>query len=225
MRAQLGSRRVHNGGHNSGGGHVGKRICRSGKRIGFGTLTGPLASGVRIVMNTALLALSDADALLREPALLRETLPFSFWGPFDAHPLGRLHPGLLIGRDAILMGQGTSPLSRSDRHCKGILGRPDGLENSQRWSRLIDLIIGCKLLRQNANIVHECTQGIFLPHNALRMVRGLYSSSVHSGSALLWAEVGEMFCCEKRWALESQRTKGTAEEQMRLILKSEIVNY
>ena len=34
-----------------------------------------------------------------------------------------------------------------------------------------------------------------------------------------------LFSCWKRWALESQRTKGTAEEQMRLILKSEIATY
>ena len=31
--------------------------------------------------------------------------------------------------------------------------------------------------------------------------------------------------CSKRWALESQRTKGTVEEQMRLILKSETAIY
>ena len=34
-----------------------------------------------------------------------------------------------------------------------------------------------------------------------------------------------LLSCSKRWALESQRTKGTAEEQMRLILKSEIAIY
>ena len=55
-------------------------------------------------MNMASLALSDADALLRQPALLGEALPFSLWSPFDAHPLRRLHPRLLIGRDMILMG-------------------------------------------------------------------------------------------------------------------------
>ena len=42
-------------------------------------------------------------------------------------------------------------------------------------------------------------------------------------------ELHKMDClllsCWKRWALESQRTKGTAEEQMRLILKSEIAIY
>ena len=34
-----------------------------------------------------------------------------------------------------------------------------------------------------------------------------------------------LLICWKGWALESQRTKGTAEEQMRLILKSEIAIY
>ena len=34
-----------------------------------------------------------------------------------------------------------------------------------------------------------------------------------------------LLSCWKRWALESQRTKGTAGEQMRLILKSEIAIY
>jgi hypothetical protein len=111
MRTQLGSGCMHNSRHNSGGGHVGKHICHSGKRIEFGVLTRPLTSGVRIIMNMVSLALSDTDALLHEPALLGEMFPFSFWGLFDAHPLGHLHPGLLIGHDAILMGQGTSLLS------------------------------------------------------------------------------------------------------------------
>ena len=55
-------------------------------------------------MNMASLALSDANALLCQPALLGEALPFSLWSPFDAHLLGRLRPRLLIGRDMILMG-------------------------------------------------------------------------------------------------------------------------
>ena len=62
-------------------------------------------------MNMASLALSGADALLCHSALLGEVLLFLLWGPFDAHPLGHLCPGLLIGRDMILMGQGASPLS------------------------------------------------------------------------------------------------------------------
>ena len=52
-------------------------------------------------MNPAALALSNTNALGSHPVLLRETLPFR-GAALDAHPLGRLHPGLLIGRDDVL---------------------------------------------------------------------------------------------------------------------------
>ena len=55
-------------------------------------------------MNMASLALSDANALLHQSALLGEVLPFLLWSLFDAHPLGHLCPRLLIGCDMILMG-------------------------------------------------------------------------------------------------------------------------
>jgi hypothetical protein len=52
-------------------------------------------------VNPAALALSNTDALRSHPALLRETLSFRSVA-LDAHPLGHLHPGLLIGHDDVL---------------------------------------------------------------------------------------------------------------------------
>ena len=52
-------------------------------------------------MNPAALALSNADALRSNPVLLGVTLSFRS-AALDAHPLGRLRPGLLIGRDDVL---------------------------------------------------------------------------------------------------------------------------
>ena len=52
-------------------------------------------------MNPAALTLSNADALCSHPVLLGETL--SFWSVvLDAHPLGHLHLGLLIGCSDVL---------------------------------------------------------------------------------------------------------------------------
>ena len=47
------------------------RIRCGGKRVGFGPLTRSLASGVRVTKKAAALAISDADAALGQPALLR----------------------------------------------------------------------------------------------------------------------------------------------------------
>ena len=52
-------------------------------------------------MDMAAFTLSDADASLRQPALLREML--APWSLLDAHSLGCLRPSLLIGCDIVLM--------------------------------------------------------------------------------------------------------------------------
>ena len=77
------------------------RICLSGDRVRLGVLTQSLPSSIGVLVDTAAFALSDADASLRQPALLGETL--APWSPLDAHLLGCLRPSLLIGRDIVLM--------------------------------------------------------------------------------------------------------------------------
>ena len=64
-------------------------------------LTQLLPSSIGVLMDMAAFTLSDADASLRQPALLREML--APWSLLDAHSLGCLRPSLLIGCDIVLM--------------------------------------------------------------------------------------------------------------------------